>query len=124
MNNFENYLNGLLSQIKDSIKIIEELKDKSGDLEIIKKELAKINGVFQVIVNKLNSIDNSSDKYVELSSAAKFYLENYSFDREIETMSKLYSNDSHRLRNIRYSILKSLTDKKLIEKIDSLMKNL
>jgi len=124
LNNFENYLNGLLSQIKDSIKIIEELKDKSGDLEIIKKELAKTNGLFQVIVNKLKSIDNSSDKYVELSSAAKFYLENYSFDREIETMSKLYSNDSHRLRNIRYSILKSLTDKKLIEKIDSLMKNL
>ncbi len=124
MNNFENYLNGLLSQIKDSVKIIEELKDNFGDLEIIKKELAKINGLFQVIVNKLNSVDNSSDRYVELSSAAKFYLENYSFDREIETMSKLYSNDSHRLRNIRYSILKSLTDKKLIEKVDSIMENL
>ncbi len=124
MNNFENYLNGLLSQIKDSVKIIEELKDNFGDLEIIKKELAKINGLFQVIVNKLNSFDNSSDRYVELSSAAKFYLENYSFDREIETMSKLYSNDSHRLRNIRYSILKSLTDKKLIEKVDSIMENL
>jgi len=124
LNNFENYLNGLLSQIKDSVKIIEELKDNFGDLEIIKKELAKINGLFQVIVNKLNSFDNSSDRYVELSSAAKFYLENYSFDREIETMSKLYSNDSHRLRNIRYSILKSLTDKKLIEKVDSIMENL
>ena len=124
MNNFENYLNGLLSQIKDSVKIIEELKDNFGDLEIIKKELAKINGLFQVIVSKLNSFDNSSDRYVELSSAAKFYLENYSFDREIETMSKLYSKDSHRLRNIRYSILKSLTDKKLIEKVDSIMENL
>jgi len=124
LNNFENYLNGLLSQIKDSVKIIEELKDNFGDLEIIKKELAKINGLFQVIVNKLNSVDNSSDRYVELSSAAKFYLENYSFDREIETMSKLYSNDSHRLRNIRYSILKSLTDKKLIEKVDSITENL
>jgi hypothetical protein len=124
LNNFENYLNGLLSQIKDSVKIIEELKDNFGDLEIIKKELAKINGLFQVIVNKLNSLDNSSDRYVELSSAAKFYLENYSFDREIETMSKLYSNDSHRLRNIRYTILKSLTDKKLIEKVDSIMENL
>jgi hypothetical protein len=124
LNNFENYLNGLLSQIKDSVKIIEELKDNFGDLEIIKKELAKINGLFQVIVNKLNSFDNSSDRYVELSSAAKFYLENYSFDREIETMSKLYSKDSHRLRNIRYSILKSLTDKKLIEKVDSIMENL
>jgi len=124
LNNFENYLNGLLSQIKDSVKIIEELKDNSGDLEIIKKELAKINGLFQVIVNKLNSINNRSDRYVELSSAARFYLENYSFEREIETMSKLYSNDSHRLRNIRYSILKSLTDKKLIEKVDSIMEKL
>ncbi len=77
-----------------------------------------------MIVNKLNSIDNSSDKYVGLSSAARFYLENYSFEREIETMSKLYSNDSHRLRNIRYSILKSLTDKKLIQKVDSIMEKL
>ncbi len=124
LSDFENYLNGLLSQIKDSIKIIEELKDNSGDLEIIKKELAKINGLFQVIVNKLNLIDNRSDKYVQLSSAARFYLENYSFEREIETMSKLYSNDSHRLKNIRYLILKSLTDKKLIEKVDSIMEKL
>jgi len=124
LNNFENYLNGLLFQIKESIKIIDELKDNFGDLDIIKKELAKINGLFQVIVNKLNSIDNSSDKYVDLSSAAKFYLENYSFEREIETMSKLYSNDSHRLRNIRHLILKSLTDKKLIEKVDSITEKL
>jgi len=124
LNNFENYLNGLLSQIKDSVKIIEELKDNFGDLDIIKKELAKINGLFQVIVNKLNSVDNASDRYVELSSAAKFYLENYSFEREIETMSKLYSNDSHRLRNIRHLILKSLTDKKLIEKVDSITEKL
>ena len=124
LSDFENYLNGLLSQIKDSIKIIEELKDNSGDLEIIKKELAKINGLFQVIVHKLDSIDNSSDKYMRLSAAARYYLENYSFEREIETMSKLYSNDSHRLKNIRYLILKSLTDKKLIEKVDSIMEKL
>ncbi len=124
MSDFENYLNGLLSQIKDSIKIIDELKDNSGDLEIIKKELVKINGLFQVIVHKLDSIDNSSDKYMRLSSAARYYLENYSFEREIETMSKLYSNDSHRLKNIRYSILKSLNDKKLIEKVDSIMEKL
>jgi hypothetical protein len=120
---FENYLIGLLSQIIDSVKIIEELKDKPGDLEIIKKELAKINGLFQVAVNKLDTIDNSSDKYVKLSSSAKYYLENYSFQREIETMSKLYSNDSHRLRNIRHSILNSLYDKKLLEKVESIMEN-
>jgi hypothetical protein len=120
---FDNYLKGLLSQIKDSVKIIEELKDQPGDLEIIKKELAKINGVFQVAVNKLKVIDNISDKYVEFSSAAENYLENYLFDREIETMSKLYSNDSHRLRNIRHSILNALSDKKLLEKVDSIMEN-
>ncbi len=123
MIDFENYLRGLLSQIKDSVKIIEELNDKSGDLEIIKKELARINGLFQVVVNKLEVIDNKSDKYVELSSAARYYLENYSFDREIETMSKLYSNDAHRLRNIRHSILNAISDKKLLEKVDSIMEN-
>ena len=85
--------------------------------------MAKINGLFQVVVNKLESIDNRSDKYVELSFAAKFYLENYSFEREIETMSKLYSDDSYRLRNIRNSILNALSDKKLLEKVDSIMEN-
>jgi hypothetical protein len=120
---FENYLRGLLSQIKDSVKTIEELKDKPGDLDIIKKELTKINGLFQASVNKLKIIDNNSDPYVEFSSAAEHYLENYLFDREIETMSKLYSNDSHRLRNIRHSILDALYDEKLLEKVDSIMEN-
>ena len=118
---FDNYLKGLLSQIIASVKIIEDLEDKPGDLDIIKKELAKINGLFQVSVNKLEDIDDSSDKYVEFSSAAKNYLENYSFEREIETMAKLYSDDSYRLRNIRHSILNSLSEKKLLEKVHSIM---
>lgn len=116
-------MNGLLSQIKDSVKIIEKLRDEPGDLLIIKKELAKINGLFQIALNKLEATENRSDKYVEFSSAAKYYLENYSFEREIETMSQLYSNDSHRLRNIRFSILNALSDKKLLEKVDSIMEN-
>ena len=121
MVDFENYLRGLLSQIKDSIKIIDDLKDMPGDLDIIKKELVKINGLLKVIVNKLDVIDNKSDKYVELSSSAKYYLENYSFEREIETMSKLYSNDSYRLRNMRYAILNALYDKKLLERVYSII---
>jgi len=116
---FENYLKGLLSQVIDSYKLLEQLKDKPGDLEIISRELAKIIGLLRVIVNKLESNEDNSDKYVKLSAVAKFYLENYSFDREIETMSKLYSGDSNRLRNIRRSILDSLQDKKLIEKVQS-----
>lgn len=119
MVDFENYLKGLLSQVIDSYKLLEQLKDKPGDLEIISRELAKIIGLLRVIVNKLESNEDNSDKYVKLSAVAKFYLENYSFDREIETMSKLYSGDSNRLRNIRRSILDSLQDKKLIEKVQS-----
>ena len=121
--NFDNNLNGILSRIKDSYQILEHLNDIPGDLEIIKKELAKINGLLQVIVNKLEKIDNSSDKYVKLSSAAKFYLQNYSFEREIETMSTLYSGDPNRLKNIRNSILESLQDKKLMEKVESIIEN-
>jgi len=119
--NFDNNLNGVLSRIKDSYQILEHLNDVSGDLEIINKELAKINGLLQVIVKKLENIDNSSDKYVKLLSAAKFYLQNYSFERELETMSKLYSDDPNRLKNIRNSILESLQDKKLMEKIESII---
>ena len=121
--NFDNNLNEVLSRIKGSYQILEHLNDVPGDLEIIKKELAKINGLLQVIVNKLENIDNSSDKYVKLSSAAKFYLQNYSFEREIETMSKLYSDDPNRLKNIRNSVLESLQDKKLMEKVESIIEN-
>ena len=121
--NFDNNLNEVLSRIKGSYQILEHLNDVPGDLEIIKKELAKINGLLQVIVNKLENIDNSSDKYVKLSSAAKFYLQNYSFEREIETMSQLYSDDPNRLKNIRNSILESLQDKKLMEKVESIIEN-
>jgi Zn-dependent M16 (insulinase) family peptidase len=121
LKDFENYLNSVLSQVVESYNLLENLNDKPGDLETISREIAKITGLLHVIVNKLNSNDDTSDKYVKLSAAAKFYLENYSFDREIESISKLYSEDSNRLRNIRNTILNSLQDKKLIEKIESLM---
>lgn len=120
---FDNNLNGVISRIKDSYQILVHLTDVPGDLEIIKKELVKINGLLQDIVNKLENIDDSSDKYVKLLSAAKFYLQNYSFEREIETMSKLYSSDPNRLKNIRSSILESLQDKKLMEKVESIIEN-
>ena len=121
--NLDNNLNVILLRIKNSYQILERLHDIPGDLEIIKKELVKINGLLQVIVNKLENIDNSSDRYVKLSSAAKFYLQNYSFEREIETVSKLYSDDPNRLKNIRHSILVSLQDKKLMEKVESIIEN-
>ncbi len=124
MTSFDDYLRGILEQILVSNQILKNLQDKLGDLEIIKKEISKINGLITVVINKLDVSDNSSDDFVSLLSAGKYYLENYDFIREIETMSKLYSNDSNRLKNIRYTILDSLQDKKLIEKIDTLSRKL
>lgn len=124
MVDFDNYLKGLLNQIFESYQLLTNLEDKTGDLEIIKKELSKIKGLLQVIINKLNSIDNNSNDYVELLSASDAYVKNYDFFREIETMSKLYSEDPHRLQNLRQTIIDSFNDKKLIEKIESLMEKL
>ncbi len=121
--NYDKNLNEVLLLLQDSYKKLEHLKNIPGDLDIIKKELTKINGLLQVIVDTIEKIDNSSDRYVRLSSAAKFYLENYSFEREIETISQLYSSDPNRLKNIRNLILKSLQDKKLMEKVEFIIKN-
>ena len=124
MVDFDNYLKGLLKQIFESYHLLINLEDKTGDLEIIKKELAKIKGLLQVIINKLNSIDNNSNDYVELLSVSDAYIKNYDFFREIDTMSKLYSDDTHRLQNIRQTIIDSFNDDGLIEKIESLMEKL
>ena len=124
MVDFDNYLKGLLKQIFESYRLLTNLEDKTGDLEIIKKELAKIKGLLHVIINKLNSIDNNSNAYVELLSASDTYIKNYDFFREIDTMSKLYSDDPHRLQNLRQTIIASFNDDGLIEKIESLMEKL
>src|SRR3989338_8455573 len=124
MIDFDNYLKGLLKQIFESYQLLTNLEDKTGDLEIIKKELAKIKGLLHVIINKLNSIDNNSNAYVELLSASDTYIKNYDFFREIDTMSKLYSDDPHRLQNLRQTIIDSFNDDGLIEKIESLMEKL
>ena len=124
MVDFDNYLKGLLKQIFESYRLLTNLEDKTGDLEIIKKELAKIKGLLHVIINKLNSIDNNSNAYVELLSASDTYIKNYDFFREIDTMSKLYSDDPHRLQNLRQTIIDSFNDDGLIEKIESLMEKL
>ena len=77
MTNIEKNLIEGLRQIHDSYQILKHLRDTPGDLEIIKNELTKINGLLQILVDNLKNIDNSSDKYVKLLSAVKFYLENY-----------------------------------------------
>jgi len=120
----DEYLKGILKQILDSYAVLDELSDKPGDLEIINREWLKIFGQFQVIINKLEKTPKNSDIYLELQKRLKLYVENNDFEREINTMSLLYSTDINRLKNIRLKILESLNERKLMEKIESIMKAL
>ncbi len=120
MVSFDEYLKGVLKQDLDSYQIFLELEDKPGDLKIIKNELLKINGFLRVIVKKINSSNIQSDSFVKLSKRSKYYLENYDFEKEIDTMSNLYSTDPNRLKNIHLKIIESLQDKKLIETLENI----
>ena len=113
-------LQRVLKQILQSYRTLLDLRDKPGDLEIIKTEILKINGFFKIIIRKIESTQNQSDTFVKLLKKSKQFLSNYEFEREIETMSILYSDDSDRLRNIRLKIIESLQDKKLIENIETI----
>ena len=124
MSSSDEYFKNVLDQILDSYKIIQNLKDQSGDLEIIKKELLKINGRFNVIVKKIGTPEFSSRDLLELKSKVKKYLENYYFVQEIDTMSPLYSEDSDRIKNMRLKILESLEDRRLIDKIKEVVEGL
>ncbi|MGI0010878.1 MAG: hypothetical protein ACREAE_05720 [Nitrosopumilaceae archaeon] len=115
------YIKSLLEQTIDSYKILNELRDKSGDLDTIKKELGKIQGLVQVLVNKIEKSENYSDSYSELLDASKLYLKDYSFHSEIDRISQLYSEDHHRIKNIRLSILAALEKTKLITKAIALL---
>lgn len=118
------YVKKVLAQILDSYVLVQNLKDNSGDLDIIKKELLKINGFFMVLVKKLGTENFQSRDLLELKSKIKNYLENYYFVQEIDTMAPLYSDDSDRIKNMRLKIIEAFQDKKLIDKIENLIEKL
>ena len=118
------YLKNVLEKIIVAHNTLAKLEDKPGDLVIIKKEILKINGFFQVLINKIDTEKFQSTDFSDLKSKFVHYLENYSFEKEIETMAPLYSEDSNRLKNMRLKILESLTDKKLMDNIEYMAEKL
>lgn len=121
--NFE-YVQKILQQILDSYDFIQNLKDQTGDLDVIKKELLKINGFFNVLQNKIGTENFQTRDLLELKPKIKSYLENYYFVKEIDTMSSLYSTDKDRIKHMRLKILESFQDKRLIDTINELMEKL
>ena len=107
----DEYLKGVLGQILNSYKILVELNSDPNDLDIIKKETAKINGLLQVIHNKLDVKKYQSDHLVTLRKLSTHYIDTYDYSREIEYLAKIYDEDASRIKNLRVLIIKSLNDK-------------
>ena len=124
LENFSEYLKGVMRQILDSYNIIIHLDDEPSNLAIIKKELSKIRGQLTVLKNKLKSKEYQSDDLVTLYKVSLYYTETYDFSREINLLSQIYYNDPLRLKNLRLVIIESLNDKKLIEKFQEIFNRL
>ena len=117
------YLNSILKKILNSYSIIDELSDKSIDLELLEVEVRKINGLFLVLSKKVTSLTNNSPDAKNLEKNIVYYIQNYDFLREINLLFDTYSEDNLRVRNIRDSVLKSLNENKLIQKIYEMSNN-
>nr|AIF01560.1 hypothetical protein [uncultured marine thaumarchaeote KM3_149_F07] len=115
------YIKRLLEQVFESYTILYKLENKSGDVEIIKKEYSRIYGLIKVLNNTLRAMDNSSDDFVELLQASKSYLDGYEFSNMIETIASTYSEDPLRIKNLRLAILDTLEKTNLIFKVESML---
>ena len=121
---YNEHLKKIISQILESYKILKEIQDKPGDLDRIKKEMLRINGFLKVATNNIDEYKISHSDFKKLKSKFSYYLENYFFEKEIETMASLYSNDLHRVKNMRIKIIEALEDKKMMEGMGNLVEKL
>ncbi len=124
MVSYNEYLKKILSQILDSYCILREIQDKPGDLQRISKEMLKTNGFIKVVVNNIDEKKIPQSDFKPLQIKLGNYLESYFFEKEIETMAPLYSDDMHRVKNMRLKIIEALEDKKMIESVEDLIEKL
>ena len=118
------HLKKILNHIVDSYHILETIDDKPGDLVKIEKEMLKINGFVKVISNKIDPVKIPNSDFKITQKKFLEYLETYSFEKEIETMASLYSDDVSRIKNMRLKILEALKNKNMINNVKELLDNL
>jgi len=118
------YLKNVMKNILNSYSIIENLSDKANDLELLEVEVRKINGFFLVLSKKIVSLGNNLSETNNLEKKITAYIQNYDFSREINLLLDTYADDNLRVRNIRDSVLRSLNENKLIQKIYDMSKNI
>ena len=119
----DEYLNNVMKKILNSYSIIENLSDRPIDLELLEVEVRKINGFLLVLSKKVILLGNNPSNTKNLEKKIIFYMQNYDFSREINLLLDTYSEDSLRVRNIRDSVLKSLNENELIQKIHDMSNN-
>ncbi|MEK0337323.1 MAG: hypothetical protein QQN41_07810, partial [Nitrosopumilus sp.] len=68
---------------------LKEVEDKDEDLNYIKIEMLKINGFLKVVSNKIDIDKISLSNFSTIKSKFQHYLDNYYFEKEIETMASL-----------------------------------
>jgi len=118
---YNEHLKNILQHIVDSYQILTEIEDKPGDLKKIEKEMLKINGFIKVVSNKIDLDKISTSDFKIVKTKFSQYLENYFFEKEIDTMAPLYSNDISRVKNMRLKILEALKNKNMIDDVIELM---
>ena len=118
------YLKTILTHIVDSYDVLETIEDKPGDLAKTEKQMLKINGFIKVVSNKIDPDKIPSSDFKIIKSKFSEYLTNYSFEKEIETMAPLYSNDVSRIKNMRIKILEALKNKNMMDDVQELLNNL
>ncbi len=121
---YNEYLKNILEQIVDSYNALREINDKKEDLEFIKIEMLKINGFVKVVLRKIDSDKITSSNFKIIQSKFQHYLDNYYFEKEIETMAPLYSDDLNRVKNMRLKILEALEDRKMMDKVVELIEKI
>jgi len=120
----EDYVKKIIEQVLISYDSIYTTQDKPGDLDLIKKELLKINGFFSVLSKKFMTSNFQSRNLADLKPKIKNYLQEYYFVQEIDTMMPLYSEDPARIKNMKLKILEAFQDKKLIDKLREVFEEL
>ncbi len=121
---YNEYLKNILEQIVDSYNTLREINDKKEDLEFIKIEMLKINGFVKVVLRKIDSDKITSSNFKIIQSKFQHYLDNYYFEKEIETMAPLYSDDINRVKNMRLKILEALEDRKMMDQVVELIEKI
>jgi len=121
---YNEYLKNILKQILYSYNTLKEIEDKQEDLNNIKKEMLKINGFLKVVSKKIDTDKITSPDFEKVKSKFQNYLDSYYFEKEIETMATLYSNDLSRVKNIRLKILEALEDRKMMVSVEELIERI